>query len=184
HRGRAIGPQPHGMGRLPLLFAHVEMFVAGGAPPIDAAGRLAGKEAAILPEIFSRTGAPAALQPLGEGGRRGARLADQGRHGLRERASVAARALRCPGLVFVRALPCRRHATYPMRALSLPITPCMLSPSARAAKVSAMRCLRIGSAMATTSSIEGERRPSMSARARATSISAWLARGLAPPALN
>ena len=38
--------------------------------------------------------------------------------------------------------------------------------------------------MATTSSIDGESRPSMSARARATSISAWLARGLAPQAIN
>ena len=55
----------------------------------------------------------------------------------------------------------------PMRDVSLPITPPMVSPSARAAKVSAMRCLRTGSASATTSSIDGASRPSSSARARA-----------------
>ena len=71
-----------------------------------------------------------------------------------------------------------------MRALSLPMTPSMVSPSARAAKVSAMRCLRIGSAIAMTSSIDGESRPSMRARARATSISAWLARGLGPQEIS
>ena len=64
------------------------------------------------------------------------------------------------------------------------MTASMVSPSARAAKVSAMRCLRIGSAISSTSSIEGDSRPSSSARARTTSISAWLARGLGPQAIS
>ncbi len=55
-------------------------------------------------------------------------------------------------------------------------------PSARAANVSAMRCFRIGSASASTSSTDGARRPSISALARTASISAWLARGPGPQA--
>src|SRR5271154_6747464 len=43
-----------------------------------------------------------------------------------------------------------------------------------------MRCRSTGLASATTSSIEGDSRPSSSARARAASISAWLARGPGP----
>ena len=59
-----------------------------------------------------------------------------------------------------------------------------VSPSARAAKVSAMRCFRTGSASAATSSIEGDRRPSISARARQASIRAWAARGPGPQAIS
>ncbi len=47
-----------------------------------------------------------------------------------------------------------------------------------------MRCLRIGSARSSTSSIEGARRPSSSARARTASISDWLARGPGPQAIS
>ena len=53
-----------------------------------------------------------------------------------------------------------------------------------AAKLSAMRCFKIGSAKSTTSSIDGAKRPSSSARARTASISAWLARGLGPQAIS
>jgi len=55
-------------------------------------------------------------------------------------------------------------------------------PSARAAKLSAMRWRRIAGASATTSSTEGAKRPSIKARARAASIRAWLARGPGPQA--
>ena len=47
-----------------------------------------------------------------------------------------------------------------------------------------MRCLSTGSASAITSSIDGASRPSSSARARATSISACEARGLGPQAIS
>ena len=57
-------------------------------------------------------------------------------------------------------------------ATSRPITAEMVSPSARAAKLSAMRCLSAGSAKTAISSREGDRRPSTSARARAASMSA------------
>jgi len=59
----------------------------------------------------------------------------------------------------------------PIRVFNCLITSGMVRPSARAEKVSAMRCLRTGSARSSTSSIEGARRPSSSARARTASIS-------------
>ena len=46
-----------------------------------------------------------------------------------------------------------------------------------------MRCCSTGSARAATSSSEGAKRPSISARARTASISAWLARGPGPQAM-
>ena len=64
------------------------------------------------------------------------------------------------------------------------ITPVAVSPSARAANVSAMRCLSTGSASAMTSSTDGASRPSISALARTASISAWLARGPGPQAIS
>src|SRR5262249_45568495 len=100
-----------GVGGLGFALAHVKMVVAGGAPPVDAARRLARQEAAVLPEILSRPGALAAVQPVDDGGGDAARLEDQARHGLRERAGLAARALRRLDLVLVRALLDRRHAT-------------------------------------------------------------------------
>ena len=57
-------------------------------------------------------------------------------------------------------------------ATSRPITAEIVSPSARAAKLSAIRCLSAGSAKVATSSSDGDRRPSTSARARAASINA------------
>jgi hypothetical protein len=71
----------------------------------------------------------------------------------------------------VRALH-RAPFGYPIRAFSRAITASMLSPSARAVKVSAIRCLRMGSARSSTSSIEGARRRSSKARARTASMSA------------
>jgi hypothetical protein len=87
------------------------MLVAGGAPPVDAARRLARQEAAVLPEIFARPGPLAAVQAVDDGGGDAARLEDQTRHGFRERAGLAARALRRLDLVLVRALLCRCHPT-------------------------------------------------------------------------
>src|SRR5258708_693553 len=60
----------------------------------------------------------------------------------------------------------------------------MVIPSARAAKESAMRWRSTGAASAITSSSEGLSRPSMRARARQASISAWLARGPGPHELR
>ena len=103
HRRRAIGPQPHRMRGLPLPLAHVEMFVAGGAAPVDPARGLARQEAAVLPEILARPGPLAAVQPVDDGGGDAARLEDEARQRVRERAGLAARVLRRLDLVLVRA---------------------------------------------------------------------------------
>ena len=68
HRGRAVGPEPDRVRGLPFLLAHVEMVVAGGAAPVDAARRLARDEAAELPEVLARAGAAAAVQAVDDGG--------------------------------------------------------------------------------------------------------------------
>src|SRR6266498_4325483 len=96
---------------LPFPFAHIELFIASGASPVDAARGLSREEAPVLPEIFPRAGALSAVQPVDDGGGDAARLEDQARHGLRERAALAARALRRLDLVLVRALLYRRHST-------------------------------------------------------------------------
>src|SRR6266511_2248279 len=81
---------------LPFPFAYIEMFIASGASPVDAARGLSREEAPVLPEIFPRAGALSAVQPMDDGGG--------------DAASLAARALRCPDLVLIRALPGRCHA--------------------------------------------------------------------------
>src|SRR5262249_6055682 len=89
HGRRAVGPQPHRVRGLPFLLAHVEMLVAGGAPPVDAARRLARQEAAVLPEIFARPRPPAALPSVDDGGGDSARLARPARHALPGPAGLA-----------------------------------------------------------------------------------------------
>src|SRR5439155_7796527 len=143
---------------------------------------LARQKTPVLPELLARPGGLATVQPVDHGRGNPARFQNEARHGFRKGARHAGRVQGRLDLVFVSAAG--RHTGYPMRALSLPMTPSMVSPSARAAKVSAMRCLRIGSAMSRISSIEGDSRPSMRARARAASISAWLARGLGPQEIS
>src|SRR5262245_31847381 len=77
------------MGGLPFLLAHIEVVVARRAAPVDAVGRLAGDEATVLPEILARTGAPAAMQPVDDGGGDAPRFQDQPRDGGRERVPFA-----------------------------------------------------------------------------------------------
>src|SRR6202043_3827156 len=60
------------------------------------------------------------------------------------------------------------------------MTRATVTPSARPAKLTAMRCRRTGGAKARTSSIDGLNRPSINARARQATIRAWLARGPGP----
>src|SRR5436190_21065662 len=94
HRRRAVGPQPHRMRGLPFLLAHIEMLVARGAAPVDAARGLAREKAPVLPEILAGAGALAAVQPVNDGRGDAARLEDEARHGFSERAGDAARVLR------------------------------------------------------------------------------------------
>ncbi len=170
HRRRKVGPDPDRMRRLPFALAHIEMVVARRAPPVDAARGLARHEAAILPKILARPGAPPSVQAVKDRGRYTPGLeyepwhrGDEAKGGSRRGAnrSVVASVWRT-GVRLAHAI----------LAFSLATTPSMVSPSARAPKVSAMRCLSTGSASANTSSIEGASRPSRSARARTASISA------------
>src|SRR6266571_4513719 len=92
---------------LPFPLAHIEVIVAGRAAPVDAVRRLAGDEAAVLPEVLARAGAAAAVQTVDHGGGDAARLEDEPRHGGGERAGLAGRSPRRLALVL---RPCRlRH---------------------------------------------------------------------------
>ena len=123
------------------------------------------------------------MQAVDDGSGDAARFQDQPRHAGGERPAFADRSSNRRAIL----IACASGSTaiaYPIRAFRRATTASMLSPSARAVKVSAMRCLSTGSARSSTSSIEGARRPSSSARARTASISAWLARGLGPQAIS
>src|SRR5438477_12677672 len=91
------------MRRLPFLLAHVECAAARGASPVDAAGRLAGHEAAILPELLAGAGPPTPVQSVDH--RRGdaARLENEARHAFGQRARLPAGVLSRPDLALVRS---------------------------------------------------------------------------------
>src|SRR5439155_19214485 len=137
HRGRAVGPDPHRMRGLPFQLTHVEMLVASGAAPIDAARRLTGEETPVLPEIFPGSRALPPVQPVDHGGGNLARLQYEARQRIRERARLAGRTQRCLDLGLIRSS--RGGHQLIRAALSLPTTPSTVSPSARAAKVSDIR---------------------------------------------
>src|SRR4029077_14535086 len=154
----------------------VEKIIARRAAPIDAGRWLAHDKAAVLPEILAGASAAPAVQSVDDGGGDAPRIKDQPRHARREGLAFANRVGDCRDVGRRR----REYSHHPIRDFRHPTTPGMVSPSARAAKVSAMRCLSTGSASAMTSSADGAKRPSRSARARTVSIRAWLARGLGP----
>src|SRR5262249_13872027 len=135
---------------LPFLLAHIEVIVASRSPPIYARRGLTGNKAAILPEILARPGSPATMQAMHHSGSHPTRVQDQPRHGGGQRPAGAHRGSDGRDIG-----PGRIHSNRPSRAFRRPTTPWMVSPSARAANVNAMRCSRTGSANATTSSIEG-----------------------------
>ena len=92
------------------------------------------------------------MQTVNDGGGHTPGLENEARHAGRERLAFADRMGNRRDIV-------RRDGDYghryPIRDLRRPTTPSMVSPSARAAKVSAMRCLSTGSASAITSSTDG-----------------------------
>jgi len=77
HRRRTVRPDPDGVRSFPFLLAHIKVFVARRAAPVDPPGRFAGDEAAVLPEVLARAGAAAAVQPVDDRGRDAARLEDE-----------------------------------------------------------------------------------------------------------
>ena len=167
HRGRAIRPDPDRVGGFPFKLADIEMVVARRSAPIDILRRLARDEAAVLPEILAGAGAPPSVQTVNHVGRDAASLEHQARQRSGERAAFAiGTSDRQCLLRRVPVLCCHQ----PIRVFNCRITSGMVRPSARAWNVRAMRCFSTGSARSSTSSIDGARRPSISARARTASI--------------
>ena len=103
-------------------------------------------------DTFIHYGMAAAMQAVDH--RRGdaARFENKTRHGRGQRPAFADGAGDGASVVSRRGVVCHRQPIFPFRRA---MTPEIVSPSARAEKVSAMRCLRIGSASATTSSMDG-----------------------------
>src|SRR5450755_283263 len=157
------------------------MVVTRRAPPVDALRRLAGNEAAVLPEAFAGAGAPAAVQAVDHVGGDAASFKHEPRQRCGERSAFAIGTSDCCDLLACVLGLCRHQ---PIRVFNCLMTSGMVRPSARAENVSAMRCLRTGSARSSTSSIDGARRPSSKALARTASISDWLARGPGPQAIR
>ncbi len=89
HRRRTVRPDPHSVRGFPFQFAHIKMIVAGRAAPIDARGRFARNEAAILPEVFAWAGAAATVQAVDDRGRNAPCFQHQPRHRGGERSACA-----------------------------------------------------------------------------------------------
>src|SRR6476660_1868804 len=126
--------------------------------------------AAELPEAFAHAGAAAAMHAQAHRGGQMVGLHHQGRQAGRQAIGFV---LKRGELAQTRLISKGQKRLWQSRS----ITPAVVAPSARAEKFSAMRWRSTGPASATTSSVEGARRPSSRARARTASIRAWLARG-------
>src|SRR5262245_66065385 len=124
------------------------MVVARRAPPIDILRGFARDKAPILPKIFAGPGSAAPMQAMNDSRCDTACFQDQTGHCVGDLAGANRRLPYCPGFAVVHF--CLRHRAYPMRAFSRRMTLGMVSPSARAAKVGAIRCLSTGSACSRT----------------------------------
>ena len=153
HGRRGVGPQPHRMGGFPFAVAHIGVVVAGRAAPVDARG-IAFDIGPELPEILADAALAAAMPAGDHGVDDAARLDQQVGH---QRGPQPATGERVARRYRSLDLADTRHQ---MPFTSFATTSRTLMPSARAAKVSAMRCCSTGSASARTSSIEGASRPS------------------------
>jgi hypothetical protein len=151
--GDSVGPEPDGVGGFPLAIADIETVVAGGAAPVDTRQRFAFDIGSELPEGFAdaalAAAVPAGDHGVGDAPRLGEAIGQQRRAltGAGKRVG-AAQSVRSAG----RSTPSAHPAFGVTRSA---MTSRMPMPSARAAKVSAMRCCRIGSARARTSSMDG-----------------------------
>src|SRR5271165_3373602 len=173
HRGGGVAPQPDTLCSFPLGFADIEALRLGTLAPIDARCRVALLVLAELPEGLALADAAATMDPLRDGhrdpiGRDKERR--QHRSGLLRpiaypgRRRLAPGQYRCPRPRFG-----RNHRN---GAEICSMTRATVMPSARPAKLTAMRWRNTGGASARISSIDGLNRPSISARARQASISA------------
>src|SRR5262249_6303839 len=135
HGGRAVTPDPDALRCLPLGFAHIEPVRARALAPIDALGGLAGLVLTELPEGLALTHAPTAVHTLRHRDRNALRL-------HHTRWQLGSELL---GVMAKRALRGGRghqgSGERPQRsgAIRRSITCGIVMPSARAAKLSAMR---------------------------------------------
>ena len=67
HRRRAVAPDPHALGRLPLVLAHEGGARFGGLAPVDVLGRIAGPVLSELPEAVALAHPAAAVHALDDG---------------------------------------------------------------------------------------------------------------------
>src|SRR3974390_2758435 len=114
------------------------MIVARGTAPVDVLRWLARDEAAVLPEAFARARAPAAVQAVNDIGRDAASFQHKARQRRGERSAFAIGTSDCYDLPGCALVFCGHQ---PIRVFNCLITSGMVRPSARAVKVSAMRCL-------------------------------------------
>src|SRR5690348_5592742 len=80
HRGRTVRPDPYRVRCLPFPLAHIQMIVTRRSPPVDILSRLARHEAAVLPEVLARPGAPPSVQSVNDRRRNAARFEYEPRH--------------------------------------------------------------------------------------------------------
>src|SRR5580693_3900794 len=181
HRRRGVPPQPYALRRLPFGFADIKPLRLGALAPVDAGRRVARFILAELPEGLPLANTPASVHALSDGdGYPLGRDEERRQHGRGLLRPVAQRGGRRGA---ARQKPRAGKGLGQAQrsgAEICSITRATVTPSARPAKLTAMRCRRTGGAKARTSSIEGLNRPSINARARQASIRAWLARGPGP----
>src|SRR3990170_7235854 len=114
-----------------------------------------------LPERFARTGAPPPVNAVRNSGSNAIGFHQEFWHAIDQTHRLALKGEH-PATVGRGTDPLRfrrRHRDYPTVSASRAMILDKSSPSARAAKDSAIRCLRTGSASAATSSTEGASRP-------------------------
>ena len=154
HGRGGVGPQPDRVGGFPFEVAHIGVVVAGGTAPVYARHRLALDIGPELPEIL----ADAALAPaMPAADHRGDDAAGLDQKVGDERCPEPGAGERVARRDRRRRLADPRHQIPFTSRATVSRT---FMPSARAAKVSAIRCWSTGSASAFTSSIDGARRPS------------------------
>ena len=173
HRGGGVAPQPDTLRGFPLGFADIEPLRLGALAPIDAGCRIARLVLTELPECLALADAAATMHPLRDG--HGDPLS--GNEKRRQHRSSLLRANAQRGRR--RAAPNRQRRRRPRigpahrnGAEICSMTRATVTPSARPAKLTAMRWRSTGGAKARTSSTDGLSRPSISARARQASIRA------------
>src|SRR6185369_8619554 len=162
HRGRRVAPQPDALGRLPFGLADVEALRFGALAPIDTSCGIARLVLAELPEGLALPHPPPAMHSLCDGGgdslSRDQQRRQNGSRLLRPVAQTGTqrtRSARPPGKP-ADGLPADSLGRDHRSGIVMSSITCVtVTPSARPAKLTAMRWRSTGGANARTSSIDG-----------------------------